>query len=180
MHRRDQLPVLPLPVSQWLDRYTVWAEQQIPWAPGTLMPSSRLSCQSQWWCLWQGMQHISLSLGRRWLFSSNKPLGSLCRPSLLARLQQQPVWWGLQQCWLPVWQLWLQKQGKSLQVSLVLFNCSRICLFCTDLRRLELILLFLSSPVQYMKPTVSTTMVMDCVTKAATQRSVAGMALTVR
>lgn len=48
--------------------------------------------------------------------------------------------------------------------------------FQTDLKKLKLILLFVSSPVPYMKPTVSTTMLMDVVTRAATQRSVAGMA----
>lgn len=44
-----------------------------------------------------------------------------------------------------------------------------------DLRRLKLILLLLLLSVQYMKPTVSTTMLTDGVTRAATQRSVDGM-----
>ncbi len=57
-------------------------------------------------------------------------------------------------------------------------NTIHLIFFCTDLRKLELILLFLLSPVQFMKPTVSTTMLMDCVTRAATQKSVAGMAWT--
>lgn len=46
-------------------------------------------------------------------------------------------------------------------------------LLCGSEKTENILLLFFS--VQYMKPTVSTTMLMDGVTRAATQRSVDGM-----
>lgn len=51
----------------------------------------------------------------------------------------------------------------------------------TELRKFNVLnLLFISSPVQYMKPIASTTMLMENVTRAATQKSVVGMAWTVQ
>lgn len=68
-----------------------------------------------------------------------------------------------------------------MQVSLLLLVSGfHLVFFCTDLRKLELILLFVSFLVQYMKSTVSTTMRTISVTRAATQRSVVGMAWTVQ
>ncbi len=59
-------------------------------------------------------------------------------------------------------------------------NMIHLSFFCADLRKPELIPIVFMSPVQYMRPTVSTTMLMDAVTKAATQKSVAGTAWTVQ